>query len=76
MENCIGYCKETATFTLHTAHTSYVFCINELGAPEHLYYGARIPSDDLRYIRSKHVYSFVPYADKSYVCVSPDVYFQ
>lgn len=76
MENCIGYCKETATFTLHTAHTSYVFCINELGAPEHLYYGARIPSDDLRYIRSKHVYSFVPYADKSYECVSPDVYFQ
>ena len=76
MVNCIRYCEETATFYLNTAHTSYAFCINELGAPEHLYYGARIPSDDLRHIRNKHVYSFVPYAERGLECVSPDVFFQ
>lgn len=76
MMNCIRYCEETATFYLNTAHTSYAFCINELGAPEHLYYGARIPSDDLRHIRNKHVYSFVPYAGRGLECVSPDVFFQ
>ena len=72
----IRYNETTQTFYLHTERTTYAFCINELGAPEHLYYGARIPEEDIRHIRSKHVYSFVPYAESVGERVSPEVYGQ
>ena len=41
----------TRTFYLDGKDLSYVFYINPIGYPEHLYFGPRIPHDDLRYIR-------------------------
>ena len=45
----IRFSTDTQTFYLHTERTTYAFCINELNEPEHLYYGARIPEEDIRH---------------------------
>ncbi len=70
----IRFREDTQTFYLQTKHTAYVFCINELNEPEHLYYGASIPEEDIRHIRSRHGYSFAPYAERVGDTVSPSVY--
>lgn len=70
----IRFSTDTQTFYLHTERTTYAFCINELNEPEHLYYGARIPEEDIRHIRSRHCYSFAPYAERVGDTVSPTVY--
>ena len=70
----IRFSTDTQTFYLYTERTTYAFCINELNEPEHLYYGARIPEEDIRHIRSRHCYSFAPYAERVGDTVSPTVY--
>ena len=70
----IRFREDTQTFYLQTKHTAYVFCINELNEPEHLYYGASIPEEDIRHIRSRHGYSFAPYAEEERTkVVEPEV---
>ena len=57
----ISFNKETKTFYLDGKNTTYAFYINELGCAEHLYYGEKIPHDDLRYTNKDFgTYSFVP----------------
>ena len=74
MKKYIQFDDTTRTFYLHTERTTYAFCVNELNEPEHLYYGARIPEEDIRHIRSRHGYSFAPYAERVGDTVSPAVY--
>lgn len=74
MKKHISYNQATQTFYLHTESTTYAFCVNELGELEHLYYGARIPEEDVRHIRSRHGYSFAPYCERAGDTVSPSVY--
>lgn len=48
----IYFDKETRTFYLDGKNISYVFCINEWDYAEHLYFGEKIPHEDLRYTKS------------------------
>ena len=48
----VNYNNETKTFTLKGKNLCYSFWINDLGYPEHLYFGAPVGSDDLRYTRA------------------------
>ncbi|MDD3278699.1 MAG: alpha-galactosidase [Lachnospiraceae bacterium] len=44
-------------FTLQTAHTSYVFCINEQGIAENLYWGKKIQrTEDFADVSTQHVF--------------------
>ena len=40
--------KENQTFYLESKNVSYVFCVQNLGFLNHLYYGKRIPREDFR----------------------------
>ena len=53
----ISFNESTKTFYLHTQNTSYVFCVADFDALEHLYYGARIPDDAVGYIGSRQIYA-------------------
>lgn len=72
----IIYNDKTKTFYLNTQNTTYAFMVNELGALEHLYYGAKIANDNLEHLRYKQVYNFSPYDKEIGDVVSPDVFFQ
>lgn len=41
--------KENQTFYLESKNVSYVFCVQNLGFLNHLYYGKRIPREDLSF---------------------------
>ena len=66
----------TRTFYLNTKNSTYAFFINELGVSEHLYYGKRIPQQDLRGICFRQTYSFAPYDSVVGDRVSPDTFLQ
>lgn len=44
-------------FYIHTKNTSYVFCITDFNALEHLYYGKRIFNDNIKYISNRQLYA-------------------
>ena len=76
MKRHIIFNKETKTFYLHTRNTSYVFYVNEMGDLEHLYYGGRIPDDDMRHLACNRSYSFAPFDASVGEHCSPDAYFR
>ena len=49
----IYFDKETKTFYLEGKSTTYAFFINNFGYAEHLYFGKKIPHDDLLYTRMR-----------------------
>lgn len=54
----IIFSNKEKIFHIQTKNTSYVFCVAEHGVLEHLYYGKRIPEEDVRYIGNRQIYSF------------------
>ena len=52
----IFFDAKNRTFYLHTKNSSYVFCVSDFDALEHLYYGKRIPDDDVTYISNRQIY--------------------
>ena len=48
----IIYNDKTKTFMLQGKDLCYAFWINDLGYPEHLYFGSPVGADDLRYTRA------------------------
>lgn len=50
--------EQNKIFYLHTNNTSYIFCVTDFDALEHLYYGKRVAEDDVRYISNRQIYSF------------------
>lgn len=54
----ICFNEQANIFYVQTQNTSYVFCIAEHGVLEHLYYGKRIPCDDVKYIGNRQIYAF------------------
>lgn len=54
----IRFNEQERVFHLQTKDTSYVFCVSEFDALEHLYYGKRIPDDNVRYMGSRQIYAF------------------
>ncbi len=60
----IYFCEEKKIFHLQTANTSYVFCVAEHDALEHLYYGKKIPADNIKYIGNRQWYSHHAYENR------------
>ena len=48
----IEYAQDRKLFFLDGKDVSYVIYINDIGYPEHLYYGAKIPHDTITYTRT------------------------
>ena len=50
--------KKDKIFHIQTQNSSYVFCVSDYDVLEHLYYGKKIPDDNVKYISNHQVYSF------------------
>ena len=46
--------ENNRVFKLDTKHTSYIFRITNLGHPEHIYYGKRLPASDVEALGMKN----------------------
>ena len=53
----IHFCEKTKTFHLQTNNTSYLFYVSDLDALEHLFYGKKIPADNIKYIGNRQWYA-------------------
>ncbi len=77
----ITYCPETRSFYLDGKGLTYAFFINEIGYPAHLYCGAPVAHDDLRFLCAAGGNSFCatpPGLDNgafSYMCYHPELGF-
>lgn len=80
----ITFDKKTQAFFLDGKSVTYAFFINAAGFAEHLYYGRRIPHDDLRYTRKVGAVSCFatmpdgddrPHMDSSYGHFPPEISF-
>ena len=61
---CIVFDNKSKTFYLNTKNSSYVFCVSDFDTLEHLYYGKKIPLEDIRYISNRQIYSFQSHEDR------------
>ena len=53
----IWFNEQEKIFHIQTKNSSYVFCVVEHDAVEHLYYGKKIPNDNVKYISNRQIYS-------------------
>lgn len=51
-------------FHLQTKNTSYLFCVVEHDALEHLYYGKKVPFDNVKYISNRQIYAHHAHEDR------------
>ena len=51
-------------FHLSTKNTSYAFCVSDFNALEHLYYGKKIPADNVKYISNRQIYSHIAHESR------------
>lgn len=61
----IHFDAENKIFHLQTKTTSYVFCVSEHDAVEHLYYGKKIPLDNVKYIGNRQIYGHVAHESRT-----------
>ena len=55
----IRFNEQEKIFHLQTKNTSYVFCISDHNALEHLYYGKKVPDDNVKHIGNRQIYGHV-----------------
>ncbi|MBQ7373496.1 MAG: alpha-galactosidase [Clostridia bacterium] len=55
----IRFNQKEQIFHLQTKNTSYVFCISDFNSLEHLYYGKKIPDDNVKHIGNRQIYGHV-----------------
>lgn len=53
----IVFNQEDSSFYLQTNNSSYVFCVSEHRALEHLYYGKKIPTENIKHISNRQIYA-------------------
>lgn len=53
----IWFNEQERIFHLQTQNSSYVFCVVEHDALEHLYYGKKIPNDNIKHISNRQIYA-------------------
>ena len=53
----IHFCAETKTFHLQTNNTSYLFYVSDFDMLEHLFYGKKIPADNIKYVGNRQWYA-------------------
>ena len=58
----ITFENSTKTFYLDGKGLTYAFFINEIGYPSHLYFGASVPHDDLRFTLASRSGSYFLYS--------------
>ena len=56
----IHFNEKEKIFHIQTNNSSYVFCVAEHDALEHLYYGKQIPNDNIKYISNRQIYAHIP----------------
>ena len=69
----IQYNEQSKLFHLQTKNTSYVLCVSNYNALEHLYYGKKIPADDIKYISNRQIYSHLGHESREDRSFSPSV---
>ena len=55
----IRFNEQEKIFHLQTKNTSYVFYISDHESLEHLYYGKKVPDDNVKHISNRQIYSHV-----------------
>ena len=50
--------EEEKIFHIQTNNSSYVFCVSDYDTVEHLYYGKKIPDDNVKYVSNRQIYAF------------------
>ena len=53
----IWFNEQEKIFHLQTQNSSYIFCVVEHDALEHLYYGKKIPNDNIKHISNRQIYA-------------------
>ena len=52
----IRFNEQEHIFHIQTKNTSYVFCVSDHKSLEHLYYGKKIPDDNVKHISNRQIY--------------------
>lgn len=60
----IRFNEREGIFHIQTKNTSYVFYISDFKALEHLYYGKKIPDDNVKYIGNRQIYAHVAHESR------------
>ena len=60
----IIYQENEGIFHLQTKNTSYVFCVSDFSALEHLYYGKKIPTDNVKHISNRQWYAHISHESR------------
>jgi alpha-galactosidase len=55
----IRFNEQEKLFHIQTKSTSYIFYISDFNALEHLYYGKKVPDDNVKYIGNRQIYGHV-----------------
>ncbi len=60
----IRFNAQEKVFHLQTKNSSYVFRVTDFEALEHLYYGKKIPDDNVGYVSNRQIYSHVAHESR------------
>ena len=69
----IRFNEKEGVFHIQTKSTSYVFYISDFKALEHLYYGKKIPDDNIKYFGNRQIYSHVAHESRESRAYTPSV---
>lgn len=60
----IRFNEQEKIFHIQTQNSSYVLCISDFNALEHLYYGKKIPDDGIKYISNRQIYAHLAHESR------------
>ena len=60
----IRYNEQEKVFHIQTRNTSYVFYISDFNSLEHLYYGKKVPDDNVKYIGNRQIYGHLAHESR------------
>lgn len=69
----IRFNQKEGVFHIQTKSSSYVFCLSDFNVLEHLYYGKKIPDDNVRYYGNRQIYSHLGHESREDRSFSPSV---
>ena len=60
----IHFDQQERIFYIDTKNSSYIFCVTDFDALEHLYYGKKVPKDNIKYISNRQIYAHHAHEDR------------
>ena len=60
----IRFNEKEKVFHIQTKNTSYVFYVSDFDALEHLYYGKKVPDDNVKYIGNRQIYGHLAHESR------------